>query len=111
MAPPAAADAPAEFTADSLRESLKAVMDPEIGIDLVNLGLIYGIDVSDRNVKVDMTLTGPGCPVGPMLQSQVYGICASQPGARNVVVNLVWSPPWDPRTMASEEAKDALGIW
>ena len=58
-----------------------------------------------------MTLTGPGCPVGPMLQSQVYGVCAGLPGARNVQVDLVWSPPWDPRTMASEEAKDVLGIW
>ncbi|MFN2463820.1 MAG: metal-sulfur cluster assembly factor [Candidatus Dormibacteria bacterium] len=97
--------------AEDVREALKAVMDPEIGIDIVNLGLIYDVAVSDNNIAVKMTLTGPGCPVGPMLQSQVYGIAAGMPGARNVQVDMVWTPPWDPRTMASEEAKDTLGIW
>jgi metal-sulfur cluster biosynthetic enzyme len=96
---------------DEVREGLKVVVDPEIGLDIVNLGLIYNVDVHENNIKVEMTLTGPGCPVGPMLQSQVYGVCAGWPGARNVQVDLVWSPPWDPRTMASEEAKDVLGIW
>jgi metal-sulfur cluster biosynthetic enzyme len=96
---------------DEVREGLKVVVDPEIGLDIVNLGLIYNVDVHENDIKVEMTLTGPGCPVGPMLQSQVYGVCASWPGARNVQVDLVWSPPWDPRTMASEEAKDVLGIW
>jgi metal-sulfur cluster biosynthetic enzyme len=96
---------------EEVREGLKAVVDPEIGLDIVNLGLIYNVDVHENNIKVEMTLTGPGCPVGPMLQSQVYGVCAGWPGARNVQVDLVWSPPWDPRTMASEEAKDVLGIW
>jgi metal-sulfur cluster biosynthetic enzyme len=86
-------------------------VDPEIGLDIVNLGLIYNVDVHENNIKVEMTLTSPGCPVGPMLQSQVYGICAGYPGARNVQVDLTWTPPWDPRTMASEEAKDILGIW
>lgn len=97
--------------ADGVREALKAVVDPEIGIDLVNLGLIYDVGVNDNNITVKMTLTGPGCPVGPMLQSQVYGVAAGMPGARNVQVDIVWTPPWDPRTMASEEAKDILGIW
>lgn len=96
---------------ETIREALKAVVDPEIGLDIVNLGLIYNVDVSDNNIKVEMTLTGPGCPIGPMLQSQVYGVAAGMPGARNVQVDIVWSPPWDPRTMASEEAKDLLGIW
>ena len=95
----------------TVMEALKAVVDPEIGIDMVNLGLIYDVGVSENNITVKMTLTGPGCPVGPMLQSQVYGVAAGLPGARNVQVDLVWTPPWDPRTMASEEAKDILGIW
>ncbi|MFY9613923.1 MAG: metal-sulfur cluster assembly factor [Candidatus Dormiibacterota bacterium] len=99
------------MSSESVREALKAVVDPEIGIDIVNLGLIYEVKVEENNIKVEMTLTGPGCPIGPMLQSQVYGIAAGFPGARNVQVDLVWSPPWDPRTMASEEAKDILGIW
>ena len=99
------------LASEDIREALKAVVDPEIGIDIVNLGLIYDVGVSDNNITVKMTLTGPGCPVGPMLQSQVYGIAAGMPGARNVQVDMVWTPPWDPRTMASEEAKDILGIW
>ena len=106
---PAHGEEPIE--SDQVREALKAVVDPEIGLDIVNLGLIYNVDVHENNIKVEMTLTSPGCPVGPMLQSQVYGICAGFPGARNVQVDLTWTPPWDPRTMASEEAKDILGIW
>jgi metal-sulfur cluster biosynthetic enzyme len=106
---PPEADGPIE--ADQIREALKVVVDPEIGLDIVNLGLIYNVDVHDNNIKVEMTLTSPGCPVGPMLQSQVYGVCAGFPGARNVQVDLTWTPPWDPRTMASEEGKDILGIW
>lgn len=100
-----------ELEPERIREALKAVVDPEIGMDIVNLGLIYTVEANDNNIKVQMTLTSPGCPVGPMLQSQVYGIAAGFPGARNVQVDLVWSPPWDPRAMASEEAKDILGIW
>jgi metal-sulfur cluster biosynthetic enzyme len=100
-----------DLNPDDIREALKAVVDPEIGLDIVNLGLIYQVQVEDNNVKVEMTLTSPGCPVGPMLQSQVYGVAAGFPGARNVQVDLTWTPPWDPRTMASEEAKDILGIW
>ena len=96
---------------EEVREALLDVVDPELGIDVVNLGLIYDVAVTDNNIGVRMTLTSPGCPVGPMLQSQVYGVCAGLPGARNVQVDLVWTPPWDPRTMASEEAKDTLGIW
>lgn len=99
------------INADDLREAMKSVVDPEIGLDIVNLGLIYNIDVHENDIKVEMTLTSPGCPVGPMLQSQIYGVAAGYPGARNVQVDLVWSPPWDPRTMASEEAKEVLGIW
>jgi metal-sulfur cluster biosynthetic enzyme len=106
-----ARDGTAELAPEEVREALKAVVDPEIGIDMVNLGLIYDVAVNDNNITVKMTLTGPGCPVGPMLQSQVYGVAAGMPGARNVQVDLVWTPPWDPRTMASEEAKDILGIW
>jgi metal-sulfur cluster biosynthetic enzyme len=100
-----------QLVAEDVREALKAVVDPEIGIDIVNLGLIYDVSITDNNISVQMTLTGPGCPVGPMLQSQVYGIAAGMPGARNVQVDMVWTPPWDPRSMASEEAKDILGIW
>jgi metal-sulfur cluster biosynthetic enzyme len=72
-----------------IRERLMTVYDPELGIDIVNLGLVYGIDRDDEgNVLITMTLTSPGCPV-----------------------QLVWQPRWDPRVHCSEEAKLMLGIW
>ena len=60
---------------------------------------------------VDLTLTSPACPVGPMLQGMIYHKLSQMPGVEDVEVNLVWNPPWDPRTMASEDVKLALGIW
>ena len=64
-----------------------------------------------RAVQVDLTLTSPACPVGPMLQGMIYHKVAQLPNVLDVEVNLVWQPPWDPRTMASEDVKLALGIW
>ncbi len=99
-------------SADLILESLKEVEDPELGISIVDLGLIYGIDVEDKKVRVRMTLTSPGCPIGPMLQTAVHGaVTRTYPNVEDVKVDLVWSPPWDPYKMASEEAKDMLGIW
>lgn len=99
-------------SADVILESLREVEDPELGIGIVDLGLVYGVEVDGRNVRVVMTLTSPGCPIGPMLQAAVQGAVQrtySEPV--EVKVDLVWNPPWDPYRMASEEAKDSLGIW
>lgn len=108
-------EAMAKFTEDDVRERLKQVIDPELGIDVVNLGLIYGIDLVDRedgktDVIVTMTLTTFGCPLGPILTEEVNFALRDLPDLGNVEINLVWSPPWTP-DMMSEEAKDALGIW
>jgi metal-sulfur cluster biosynthetic enzyme len=105
----------AKFTEDDVRECLKQVIDPELGVDVVNLGLIYGIDLIDRedgktDVLITMTLTTFGCPLGPILTEEVNYALRDLPDLGNVEVNLVWSPPWTP-DMMSEEAKDALGIW
>ena len=101
-------------TADEVREGLKPVEDPEIHLSIVDLGLIYGVEVQDApegsNVQVNMTLTSPACPYGPMLLGQVHATVQRMPGVATMKVNLVWNPPWDPRTMASEEAKMELGI-
>ena len=97
---------------DEIREKLKLVVDPEIGINIVDLGLVYGIEVQeDGLVKVRMTLTSPACPLGPVIQTQARALLSMLEGVNDVKVELVWSPPWDPRTMASEEAKAELGIW
>jgi metal-sulfur cluster biosynthetic enzyme len=98
---------------DEVLEKLKPVVDPEMQIGIVDLGLIYDVLVEDEGKKilVKMTLTTPMCPYGPMLVGQVHEIAQNLPGVEEAKVDLVWDPPWDPRTMASEEAKDQLMIW
>ena len=99
-------------TIDELRAILRQVEDPELRMSIVDLGLVYGIDIDDEGeVTIDLTLTTPACPIGPMLQGQIYHILTQLDGVEDVEVNLVWDPPWDPRTMASEEIKLLLGIW
>jgi metal-sulfur cluster biosynthetic enzyme len=99
-------------TEEQLREVLRSVEDPELRMSIVDLGLLYGVEVDeDGVVTVDLTLTSPACPVGPMLQGMIFHKLTQVEGVEDVEVNLVWSPPWDPRTMASEDVKMALGIW
>lgn len=109
----ASADAPAAgpVTEARVREELKNVVDPEIGIDMINLGLVYDVKVDGTAANVIMTLTSPGCPVAGMFMSAVHAAVVSIPGITECKVDLTFSPPWDPRTMASEEAKLMLGIY
>lgn len=95
-----------------IREQLMTVYDPELGIDIVNLGLIYGIDMDDEgNALITMTLTSPGCPIGPLLEEAIRDQLSQLPFVQNTHVQLVWQPRWDPRIHCSEEAKLELGIW
>jgi metal-sulfur cluster biosynthetic enzyme len=98
-------------TDEELWEKLKEVIDPEIGLSIVDLGLVYGLDNDDGDVKITMTLTSPGCPLGPVIRGEAYAKLKALPGIKDVDVEIVWSPPWDPRTMASEDVKMMLGIW
>lgn len=96
--------------------ALATVYDPEIHMNIVELGLVYGvkveeIDTGGKAVTVTMSLTSPACPYGPMLLATVHGALAKVPGVRGVDVDLTFTPTWDPRVMASEEAKDQLGIY
>ena len=102
-----------ELTPEAVREALKPVVDPEIFISVVDLGLIRDVVVAEggAKVRVVMTLTTPFCPEGPMIVEQVKQIVASLPGVQESEVELVWNPPWDPRREASEEVKAELGIW
>jgi len=99
------------FTREDVREGLKNVYDPEIGINIVDLGLVYGADISETgDVLVTMTLTSLGCPLGPVIVQEVQNALKDFQGIGEVDVKLVWSPPWSPDLM-SEDAKDELGMW
>ena len=100
-------------TADGVREVIREnVHDPEIGINIVDLGLVYDIQVPDgKVVDLKMTLTSPGCPIGPQIIRGVQ-TCVQQayPELEAINVHIVWDPLWDP-TMMSQDAKDALGFY
>ena len=92
-------------------EALKGVFDPEIPVNIYELGLIYKIDIdAENNVALKMTLTAPGCPVAGEMPEQVRGVVADLDGIKDVDVELVWDPPWDPSKMA-ETAKLQLGMF
>jgi FeS assembly SUF system protein len=90
---------------------LKTVYDPEIPVDIYELGLIYKVDLDDdRNLTIDMTLTAPGCPVAGEMPGWVENAALTVPGIKDVKVNMVFDPPWNPEMM-SEEAKVAMNWW
>jgi metal-sulfur cluster biosynthetic enzyme len=92
--------------------TIAAVEDPEIGVGVVDLGLIYEIAITNGSeVKILMTLTTPYCPYGPALVGAVEQAVKALDGVTKVDVQLTWEPPWDPEIMASDYAKDVLGIW
>jgi metal-sulfur cluster biosynthetic enzyme len=92
-------------------EKLNDVFDPELQMSIVELGLIYDVEIDGDRVKVTYTLTTPGCPLAPVIDGQIQNALMDVPGVRYVDPVLTFSPPWDPRTMASEDVKMALGIW
>jgi metal-sulfur cluster biosynthetic enzyme len=104
------------LTEEMVRSALKNVYDPEIGLDIVNLGLIYRVDIVEdgRKVDIDMTFTTPACPAGPQLLDQVkrevLGLNTVYTNLEDVQVNLVWTPFWNPQMM-SQEARDELGFF
>ncbi len=104
-------DATAIPTTDELMTKLAEVKDPEINLSIVELGLVYDISFDNGDVIVTMTLTSPGCPLGPVIRGEAYAKLREIPGVKDVDVQIVWNPPWDPRTMASEDVKMQLGIW
>jgi FeS assembly SUF system protein len=114
VAPAAESPLPADEVArltDDIVAALKTVYDPEIPSDIYELGLIYKVDIEDdRGVAIDMTLTTPNCPSAAELPHMVEDAVASVPGVREVKVNIVWDPPWDPSRM-SDEARVALNMW
>lgn len=100
-------------TKEEVMEAIRPVKDPEMNISVVDLGLIYDVKFLDEGKKafVEMTLTSPGCPVGPQIMAAVHGKALEVPGIEDAEVKLIWTPKWDPKVMASEDAKDQLGIF
>ena len=81
---------------DQVKLALRRVKDPEINLNIVDLGLVYGISVDGRDVTVDMSLTSPGCPAGPQIVADAEEALRAIPDVGGVAVNIVWSPPWTP---------------
>jgi metal-sulfur cluster biosynthetic enzyme len=98
-----------EITEEKVLEVLSEVYDPEIPIDIVNLGLIYGIDINGRNVVITMTMTAPGCPASTQIAGESKLMVEELPEVDSVDIDIVWDPPWDPSKM-SEEAQQSMGM-
>jgi metal-sulfur cluster biosynthetic enzyme len=96
-------------TEDDIMDALSNVIDPELGLDFVELGLIYGIEIEGGNVHVTFTLTTPACPIGPHVSEQIEEFVGEVEGVQSVEPEMVFTPPWSPERM-SEDAKFALGF-
>lgn len=98
-----------KLTKETVLEKLKEVTDPEMHVNIVDLGLVYGVKIDAGMVVVTMTLTSPACPVGPMILDSVEESVKGMAGVKGVNIEIVWDPAWSPDKM-SEEAKMELGI-
>jgi metal-sulfur cluster biosynthetic enzyme len=96
-------------TKDEVFEALHQVEDPELGMDIVELGLLYDAEIEGPKVKVIHSLTSMGCPAGPMIQEDIHRVVSELPGVDDVEIELTWDPPWTPERM-SDDAKFILGF-
>ena len=96
-------------TREDVIEALHGVEDPELGMDIVELGLLYDVELEGSKAKITHSLTSMGCPAGPMIEEGIRDAAASVPGIEQVDIELVWDPPWTPERM-SDDAKFILGF-
>ncbi len=96
-------------TRDEVFEALRQVEDPELGMDIVDLGLLYDAEIQGSKVKITHSLTSMGCPAGPMIQEDIHSVVAALPDVEDVEIELTWDPPWTPDRM-SDDAKFILGF-
>jgi metal-sulfur cluster biosynthetic enzyme len=96
-------------TEEDVREALRAVEDPELGMDVIDLGLVYDVKLDLPRVTVTYSLTSMGCPAGAMIEQQIQEVVQSMEGVDEVVTDLTWTPPWSPELM-SDDAKFVLGF-
>ncbi|MBI2137387.1 DUF59 domain-containing protein [Candidatus Woesearchaeota archaeon] len=97
------------LSADAVRNALRDVADPEMRVNIIDLGLVYGVKIDKGIVGIEMTLTSPACPVGPLILEAVEGCVMKLPGVKKVSIDIVWEPPWS-IDKVSEEARLELGI-
>ena len=111
---PQTTDAPAEpggaLTEERVTDALRNVYDPELGINIVDLGLVYAVEIREGTVHIEYTLTTMGCPIGPLIEQQMEQLLATVEGVKGFEAEMVLRPPWSPEMM-SEEAKAALGYF
>ncbi|HUL49151.1 MAG TPA: metal-sulfur cluster assembly factor [Gemmatimonadales bacterium] len=86
----------AVLSEEIVRSALRGVKDPELDLNIVDLGLVYGIEVADGEVRIEMTLTSPGCPAGPMITNDAYRVVRGLEGVKDVNIDIVWEPYWTP---------------
>ena len=86
----------AVLSADAVRQALRQVKDPELDMNIVDLGLVYDVEVDDGQVRINMTLTSPGCPAGPMITNDIYKAVRALDGVKDVDIDIVWEPYWTP---------------
>ena len=86
----------AVLTGDAVRQTLRTVKDPELNLNIVDLGLVYDVDVEDGNVHIQMTLTSPGCPAGPQIMNDIHKTLRAMDGVQDVDIEIVWEPYWTP---------------
>jgi metal-sulfur cluster biosynthetic enzyme len=96
-------------TREDVVDALRQVEDPELGMDIVELGLLYDVEVEGPKVKVSYSLTSMGCPAGPMIEEDIQNVASGVEGVQEVETDLVWDPPWTPERM-SDDAKFILGF-
>ncbi len=86
----------AVLSAETVRQALRQVKDPELDMNIVDLGLVYDVEVDDGQVRINMTLTSPGCPAGPMITNDIYKTVRAIEGVKDVDIDIVWEPYWTP---------------
>tara|TARA_B100000768_G_scaffold174672_1_gene185247 strand:- start:1399 stop:1716 length:318 start_codon:yes stop_codon:yes gene_type:complete len=100
---------------EAVLEELDEVEDPELKLSIVELGLVYDVRIEDKDdgkhAEIDITLTSPGCPAAPEIMAATHRAALNTEGINSVHVNLVWTPRWDPKIHANEDAKMDMGIW
>ena len=102
-------------TKEAVMDKLDEVEDPELELSIVELGLVYDVRFEDKDeglhAEVDLTLTSPGCPAAPEIMAAAHRAALQTDGLASVHINLVWTPRWDPKVHASEDARMDMGIW
>src|SRR5262245_65427164 len=98
----------AVLTADAVRQALRQVKDPELDLNIVDLGLLYDVEIDEGLVRITMTLTSPGCPAGPMITNDIYKVVRALEGVKDVDIDIVWEPYWTPEQIGRASCRERV---